>query len=67
MLREYIEDVRKTAVALDTLTNEIDEWLKWASDEANWYDPQIRQEDELLSKVDRDNLVLKKKYTYPAW
>jgi len=41
-------------------TEEIITWLEWANQKADWYDPLIEKEDELLEQVDKDKLVFKK-------
>lgn len=45
-IRNYVNAVSKQ----DNLTNEIKEWIKWANKKANWFDPIIDEEDELLGK-----------------
>ena len=45
-IRNYIDAVSKK----ELLTDEIKEWSKWANKKANWFDPTIDGEDELLGK-----------------
>lgn len=45
-IRNYIDAVSKK----ELLTDEIKEWIKWANKKANWFDPTIDEEDELLGK-----------------
>ena len=45
-IRNYIDAVSKK----ELLTDEIKEWIKWANKKANWFDPTIDGEDELLGK-----------------
>ena len=47
-IRNYVNAVSKQ----DNLTDEIKEWIKWANKKANWFDPIIDEEDELLGKRD---------------
>lgn len=47
-IRNYVNAVSKQ----DNLTNEIKEWIKWANKKANWFEPVIDEEDELLGKRD---------------
>ncbi|MCI9000727.1 MAG: hypothetical protein HFJ26_07545 [Clostridia bacterium] len=47
-IRNYIDAVSKK----ENLTDEIKEWIKWANKKANWLDPTIDEEDELLGKRD---------------
>lgn len=67
LIREYIEDVRQNTVASNNLSDELHTWLEWASKKADWYDPQVSGADELMSKVDKDTLTLKKKFSFPSW
>jgi hypothetical protein len=65
-LRSYIEAVEAKAVANNQLTDKLSDWLQWLRDKADWYDPFIEKEDELLTDIDRDTLSPKKRaYTYP--
>lgn len=47
-IRNYIDAVSKKKI----VTDEIKEWTKWANEKANWFDPTIDEEDELLGKRD---------------
>ena len=42
------------------LIKELKEWIQWAQKKANWYNPNINEQDELLDFVDKDTLTLKK-------
>jgi hypothetical protein len=55
-LRNYISVVESNAVKNNKLTLELQEWLKWVKDKADWYDPLIEKEDELFKDVDRDSI-----------
>jgi len=35
-------------------------WLQWAYQKADWYDPLIEKEDELLINVDKEKMEFKK-------
>lgn len=64
-LRSYIEAVESKALAGNQLTEKLRDWLKWLRDKADWYDPFIEKEDELLQDIDRDTLSPKKRnYSY---
>lgn len=57
LLRDYI----RAAEADESLGVPIEqkkEWLNWATRKADWYDPKINAEDELLKEVDKNELVL---------
>ena len=45
-IRVYIESVEEKCG--DNITQEIKEWLKWAKEKADWYDPTVKREDENL-------------------
>lgn len=45
-IRNYIDTFSKQ----NNLTDEMKEWIEWANKKANWFDPMIDEEDELLGK-----------------
>ena len=45
-IRNYIVAVSKK----ENLTDEVKGWINWANKKANWFDPTIDEEDELLGK-----------------
>jgi hypothetical protein len=55
-MRNYIKQIEDNAIMKEDLTEELSNWIKWASDKANWYDPLINGEDELLNDSDREDL-----------
>ena len=59
-LRDYIDAVESGAVANNTMTADLTDWLNWARKKANWYDPTINEFDELLASVDKETLTIKK-------
>lgn len=40
-------------------TSEKTEWMQWAQKKANWYNPNINEEDELMNNVDKSTLSIK--------
>ena len=42
-IRSYIAAVEATGKG-----EEMKEWIQWAKDKADWYDPTVAKEDELL-------------------
>lgn len=68
-IRKYIDAVSKRG----HLTDEIKEWINWANKKANWFDPIIDEEDELLGKRDHTesmedkNRKLSKYGSYYDW
>lgn len=63
-LRDYINAVEEKASKDSGITLEIKDWLIWARKKANWYDPFIESEDELLNNIDKDILVIPKRNIY---
>ena len=45
-IRNYINAIS----CQDNLSNEMKDWIKWASKKADWFDPIIDKEDEILGK-----------------
>ena len=68
-IRNYISDVSKK----ENLTDEEKEWINWAIKKANWIDPTIDEEDELLGKrehtesMENKNNKLDKYGSYYYW
>lgn len=63
-LRNYINEVESKAIENNNLTDETKTWLIWARKKADWYDPFIEREDELLNDIDKEALTVKKKSYY---
>ncbi|MEX0997814.1 MAG: hypothetical protein WDZ45_12250 [Flavobacteriaceae bacterium] len=62
-LRNYIKEFESYTIKTDSLDDEKIEWIKWAKEKADWYDPFIEKEVELLKDIDRETLEKKyKKY-----
>lgn len=62
-LRNYLDANENNAIQNDNLTEEKIKWFEWARKKADWYDPEIEAEDELLKNVDRDDLSKQKTKT----
>lgn len=63
-LRNYINEVESKAIAANNITEETQTWLTWVRKKADWYDPFIETEDELLNEVDKETLTIKRKSYY---
>lgn len=63
-LRNYINEVESKAIAGNNLTEETKAWLIWARKKADWYDPFIEADDELLKGADKETLTIKRKSYY---
>lgn len=56
-LRDYINALETKAIATNALTDEKKEWIAWARQRADWYDPTMpTMGDDLLNDVDVENL-----------
>lgn len=55
-LRNYINEFEKHFSEIKQLSTEKKDWIKWAREKADWYDPFIEKEIELLKNIDRDSL-----------
>ena len=58
ILRNYLGLLKKKAIAGDELSEELRNWLQWGWDKADWYDPLIDKDDDLLKGVDKITLAL---------
>ena len=56
-LRNYIKSVEEDALVNNSLDEEHNNWIVWAKDKADWYDPLIRREDDFLSDYDLDKMI----------
>lgn len=61
MIREYIDNIELQATKKQNLTPELKEWLKWAKDKVDWFDPLLNKEDNLLTEKDKEELISPKK------
>jgi len=62
-LREYIKAVEETKNREGELSNDFKEWIQWANNKADWYDPLINQEDPLLGPL-KPGLIEEKEERY---
>ena len=49
ILRNYVQVVEENALKEDKLNDELKDWLNWAKNKIDWYDPLINKEDQLLN------------------
>lgn len=52
--RNFIVATEQKAIQENNLTEELKEWIKWANEKADWFDPFTNKEDELLNDNDRE-------------
>ncbi len=63
-IRKYIDKLESFAIENDNLDEEKKKWIQWAKEKADWYDPLIDLEDELLNNVDKESLKFKNRPFY---
>lgn len=61
IIKEYIIEKEHQATTNNNLTSELTEWLKWAKEKVDWFDPLVNKEDELLTEKDKEELFSPKK------
>ena len=54
--RKYIIATEHKAIKENNLTDELKDWIKWATEKADWFDPFTNRQDELLNNNDKDEL-----------
>lgn len=59
ILREYIAAVKEKAKVEGEIDDELKNWLEWAQNKIDWYDPLINHPDPELEGVDKDTLTFK--------
>ncbi|MGC3947945.1 MAG: hypothetical protein QM762_26130 [Chryseolinea sp.] len=64
MLRKYISDMEALAKSKDNSDDDMTRWLVWAKQKADWLDPSINRHDELLTRVDKYTLNMKRNQSY---
>ncbi len=61
LIRGYIDEMEAKSIERNLFTQEIKEWIEWARGKADWYDPHINAEDELLRDVDKETLTFSRR------
>jgi hypothetical protein len=54
--RRFIKATEQKAIEENNVTDELKDWIKWANEKADWFDPFTKREDELLNENDREEL-----------
>lgn len=54
--RRFIKATEQKAIEENNVTSELKDWIKWANEKADWFDPFTKREDELLNENDREEL-----------
>lgn len=55
-MRDYIKAVKENAVERNELSEDLQNWINWANDKVDWYDPLVKKEDSLLDNIDKNKL-----------
>lgn len=53
ILRGYLEEVERKIYEQECPSQERIDWLNWAKQKADWFDPMMKREDETLKDLDR--------------
>lgn len=56
-IRNYIKQVENNAIKDNNLSEELTNWINWANNKADWYDPITRKVDELLNENDINDIL----------
>ncbi|MFV8361435.1 hypothetical protein [Flavobacterium sp. LS1P3] len=56
-LRNYIKTVEENAFLTNSLNEELKNWIVWANDKVDWYDPLNGKKDDYLSDYNLEDLV----------
>ncbi len=60
MLHTYIDKIESNALSNNSLNEETREWISWARQKADWFDPSAPgMAEELLNGIDIENLKVK--------
>ncbi len=60
--QKYLEAIEENAVIKNKVTPELNEFLSWAIQKLDWYNPFIERKDTIFKDVDRDTLEIKSKW-----
>jgi vacuolar-type H+-ATPase subunit H len=55
-IREYLNSFEKNAFEKGVLTDEVQSWINWANDKAEWYYPLVNKADKLLNHLNINTL-----------
>ena len=56
-IRNYINEFKEHSIKTNTLDDAKKEWINWAIEKADWYDPFIDKDVELLEDIDKNTLA----------
>lgn len=56
-MRDYLKSIKENAIATDTLTDDLMNWLQWANEKVDWYDPLVNKKDQFLDYFEKDEIM----------
>ena len=56
-LKNFITALENKAIKEKTLSEELSNWIKWANDKADWFDPLVNKNDDLLTEKDKEEIL----------
>jgi len=56
ILREYVKTVEAHTIQNGEMSGELKDWIAWATDKINWFDPLIHKDDPVLDEDFRKTL-----------
>jgi hypothetical protein len=56
-LRDYVNQVEAYAKNSGVFTEEKQQWIAWAREKIDWYDPLVNKEDQLLDDFNKNKLM----------
>lgn len=60
-LRNFIKELESNAIKENKLSEELSNWIKWSNDKADWFDPLVNKNDDLLTEKDKEEILSPKK------
>lgn len=60
-MRSYLAELERSAIDNNTFDETLRNYINWANEKIEWYDPIVNKSDELLDDVNKDTLDLKER------
>ena len=60
-LRNFIKELESNAIKENKLSEELSNWIKWSNDKADWFDPLVNKNNDLLTEKDKEEILSPKK------
>ncbi len=58
-IREYVKTVESEALKNGEISDDLKQWLEWANQKIDWYDPLINKQDPLLDDTNKKQILKK--------